>query len=68
MSQLGSNAQGEGYCLTCAKELNIPQISEYLKGTGLNDEDLEELSNGYSYFNIGFRRNRTSIRINNWSM
>lgn len=45
MSQLGSNAQGEGYCLTCAKELNIPQISEYLKGTGLNDEDLEELSN-----------------------
>jgi ATP-dependent Clp protease ATP-binding subunit ClpA len=45
MSQLGSNAQGEGYCLTCAKELNIPQISEYLKSTGLNDEDLEEFSN-----------------------
>ena len=26
----GNEKRNEGYCLVCAKELNIPQISDYL--------------------------------------
>ncbi len=40
----GNVDQSEGYCLTCAKELNIPQVSEYLQNVGLNDEQLDEFS------------------------
>lgn len=36
--------KNEGYCLSCAKQLQIPQIEEYLKNVGINDEELEELS------------------------
>ncbi len=45
VSQLGGEGkQSEGYCLTCAKAMNIPQVSEYLKNVGINDEDLDEFS------------------------
>ncbi len=44
VSPFSSNGKSEGYCLNCAKELNIPQVSEYLKNVGINDEDLEEFS------------------------
>ena len=30
--------------MVCAKELNIPQISEYMKHMGITDEELEQLS------------------------
>ncbi len=40
----GEEKKDMGYCLACAKELQIPQISEYLKNVGINDEELEEIS------------------------
>ncbi len=30
--------------MVCAKDLNIPQISEYMKNMGITDEELEQLS------------------------
>ncbi len=44
VSPMSSSGRSEGYCLTCAKELNIPQVSEYLKNVGISDEDLAEMS------------------------
>ncbi len=45
VSHLGADGkQNEGYCLTCAKEMNIPQVSEYIKSMGIDDEGLEEFS------------------------
>ncbi len=44
VSPMSNDAQSEGYCFTCAKEMNIPQVSEYLKQVGISDEDLETLS------------------------
>ncbi len=40
----GDGKQNEGYCLSCAKAMNIPQVSDYLKSIGINDEELEEFS------------------------
>ena len=37
----GEQKRNEGLCLKCAKEMNIPQVSEYIKQLGLTDEDLE---------------------------
>ena len=37
----GTQKFENGYCLKCAKELDIPQINEYLKKMGLNDIDLD---------------------------
>ena len=37
----GSQTTNEGYCLKCAKSLNIPQISEAVKQMGISEEDLE---------------------------
>lgn len=34
----------EGLCLVCAKEMNIPQVSEYMKSMGISDEDMENIS------------------------
>ena len=43
-SMRGNEKKNEGYCLTCAKSLNIPQISEYMEQFGISDEELEQLS------------------------
>ncbi len=40
----GGEKKDAGYCFTCAKELNIPQVSEYLQSVGLGDKELEEIS------------------------
>ncbi len=40
----GDEKKDMGYCLACAKQLQIPQISDYLKSAGIDDADLEELS------------------------
>ncbi len=40
----GEEKKDMGYCLACAKQLQIPQISDYLKNAGIDDEDLEEIS------------------------
>ncbi len=40
----GGEKRNEGYCLVCAKELNIPQISDYLKNNNISEDDLEKMS------------------------
>ncbi len=40
----GEESKNEGYCLVCARDLNIPQVSDYLKSHYINEEDLEEFS------------------------
>lgn len=42
----GNEKHNEGLCLICAKELGVPQVSEYIKNLGLSDEDLENLPLG----------------------
>ncbi len=37
----GEQKHNEGLCLKCAKEINIPQVSEYIKQLGINEEDFE---------------------------
>lgn len=43
-SMKGNEKKNEGYCLTCAKESNIPQISEYMERLGISDEEMEQIS------------------------
>ena len=38
----------EGYCLKCARSLNIPQINEAVKQMGISEEDLDMLSDEMS--------------------
>ena len=38
----------EGYCLKCARSLNIPQINEAVKQMGISEEDLDLLSDEMS--------------------
>ena len=40
----------EGYCLTCARELNIGPVDDILKNMGLTPEQMDEISNGMSDF------------------
>ena len=41
----GTQKFENGYCLKCAKELDIPQVNEYLKQLGVSDMDIENMSN-----------------------
>ena len=38
----GNDKHNEGLCLVCAKELGVPQVSEYMKQMGLSEDDIEE--------------------------
>lgn len=40
----GENKRNEGLCMLCAKQLNIPQVAEYMQKLGITDEDLEKFS------------------------
>ena len=40
----------EGYCLSCARELNIGPVDDILKNMGLTPEQMDEISNGMSDF------------------
>lgn len=40
----GDQKKNESLCLACAKEMNIPQVSEYMKHMGISDEELEQIS------------------------
>ncbi len=40
----GENKKNEGLCLVCAKELNVPQISEYMQKLGISDDELEQFA------------------------
>ena len=51
VSTMGSNEkENRGYCLVCAKQLNIPQVSDYLRRSNVSDEDLEEFSDNMMEF------------------
>ena len=39
----GSDKKSEGLCLNCAKELGLPQISEYLQQMGISEEDFDNV-------------------------
>lgn len=41
----GEEKKNEGLCMLCAKELKIPQISEYMDKLGITSEDIEQMSN-----------------------
>ena len=41
----GAEKKNEGLCLVCAKELNIPQVDEYMRQMGITEEELEQISN-----------------------
>ena len=43
-SMHGSEKKNEGFCLVCAKKLNIPQVAEYMEHIGISDEDIEMMS------------------------
>jgi len=43
-SMHGNEKKNEGLCMVCAKESNIPQISEYMEQMGISEEDLEQMS------------------------
>ncbi|MBQ8338769.1 MAG: ATP-dependent Clp protease ATP-binding subunit, partial [Oscillospiraceae bacterium] len=40
----GSNTKNEGLCLVCAKELGIGPVNDVIKSMGLDDEQIEALS------------------------
>ncbi len=40
----GKESENKGYCLVCARDLNIPQVSDYLKSHYINEDDLEEFA------------------------
>ena len=50
MDPATNNQTNEGYCLKCAKELNIGPIDNILKNMGMTEEQLDEINNGMSEF------------------
>ncbi len=43
-SMHGNEKKNEGFCLLCAKKMNIPQVAEYMEHMGLSDDDIEQMS------------------------
>ena len=43
-SMHGTEKKNDGFCLVCAKKLNIPQVAEYMEHMGISDEDIEMMS------------------------
>lgn len=39
----GADPINEGLCLTCAKELGIPQVNTMMENMGISDEDIEQM-------------------------
>ena len=37
----GNERKSEGYCINCAKEMNFPQVNEYLQQMGISEEDFD---------------------------
>ena len=40
----GDETKNEGLCLTCAKELGIPQVAQYMEQMGITEEELDEFN------------------------
>ncbi|MBQ8824813.1 MAG: ATP-dependent Clp protease ATP-binding subunit [Ruminococcus sp.] len=49
-SMQGKEKKNEGLCMVCAKEMNVPQVSDYLKQMGITDDELEKLSDNMMEF------------------
>lgn len=43
-SMHGNEKKNEGLCLSCAKEMNIPQVAEYMERLGITDEEIDQIS------------------------
>lgn len=50
----GGEKRNEGLCLVCARDMNIPQIKEYMEQMGISDEELEEFSDAMTSFSDNF--------------
>ncbi|MDO5603429.1 MAG: AAA family ATPase, partial [Oscillospiraceae bacterium] len=44
----GAEVKNEGYCLTCAKELHIPQVEQMMKQFGITDENLATMEDRFA--------------------
>ncbi len=40
----GNRSYPEGYCIKCAKELNIPPVNDLLKSMNISEEELEQMN------------------------
>ena len=40
----GNEKKSEGLCMLCAKQMNIPQVKDYMEQMGITDEELEQMS------------------------
>ncbi|MDD6279232.1 MAG: ATP-dependent Clp protease ATP-binding subunit [Oscillospiraceae bacterium] len=40
----GNEKKNEGLCLSCAKEMKIPQVAEYMEKLGISDEEIDQIS------------------------
>ncbi len=44
-SNIENPSKSEGLCMTCAKELKIPQVDALIKQLGMSEEQIEEMEN-----------------------
>lgn len=40
----GNEKKNEGLCLSCAREMNIPQVREYMEHLGITEEEIDHLN------------------------
>ncbi len=40
----GETQKNEGLCMLCAKEMKIPQVTDYMNQLGISDDDIEQIS------------------------
>ncbi len=40
----GNEKKNEGLCLSCAREMKIPQVSEYMQQLGITDDEIDRIS------------------------
>ncbi len=53
-SMQGGEKRNDGLCLVCARDMNIPQIKEYMEQMGITDEEVEEFSDAMTGFTNSF--------------
>ncbi|MCM1524642.1 MAG: ATP-dependent Clp protease ATP-binding subunit [Ruminococcus sp.] len=53
-SMHGSEQKNEGLCLVCARDLNIPQIKEYIEQMGISEDDVEEFADAMTGIHDSF--------------
>ena len=46
----GEEKKNEGLCLVCARELNIPQVKEYMDQMGITDDEIEQFADEMTEF------------------